>query len=59
METHYEPIGLPTAVCPKVVDKEIGSITAPVTGSSGDPACTANVPKPWTGDGARGGVAMG
>lgn len=25
----------------------------------GEPACTARVPKPWTGEGARGGVSIG
>ena len=36
-----------------------GAITAPVTGSSGLPACTASVPKPFTGDAALGGVSIG
>ncbi|KAL1862692.1 hypothetical protein VTK73DRAFT_6682 [Phialemonium thermophilum] len=54
----YSPTGLPTLVWAKVVDREMGSITAPVTGSCGEPACTASVPKPCTGDGARGGVEM-
>jgi hypothetical protein len=53
------PTGFPTLVCANVVDSEIGSMTAPVTGSCGLPACTANVPKRCTGDGARGGVSMG
>ncbi len=53
------PTGLPTAVWAKVVDSEMASMTAPVAGSCGDPACTARVPNPWTGDGARGGVVMG
>ena len=35
------------------------SMTAPVTGSCGDPAWTALVPNLCTGDGARGGVSMG
>lgn len=34
-----------------------GAMTAPVTGSNGAPACTANVPKLWTGVGARAGVS--
>ena len=34
-------------------------ITAPVMGSWGLPAWTARVPKPWTGDGALGGVSIG
>lgn len=34
-------------------------MTAPVTGSWGEPAWTARVPNLWTGDGARGGVSMG
>lgn len=54
----YKPTGLPTAVCAKVVEREIGAITAPVVGSIGEPACTARVPKLWTGEGARGGVSM-
>lgn len=29
----YLPIGLPTLVCAKVVEREMDSITAPVTGS--------------------------
>jgi hypothetical protein len=41
------------------VDNEIDSITAPVAGSCGAPAWTARVPKLWTGDGGRGGVATG
>jgi hypothetical protein len=36
-----------------------GSITAPVTGSCGLPACTAKVPNLCTGEGARGGVSIG
>ena len=35
-----------------------GSITAPVTGSCSEPAWTASVPNPWTGEGARGGVSI-
>jgi hypothetical protein len=54
----YKPTGLPTAVCAKVVEREIGAMTAPVVGSMGEPACTARVPKLWTGEGARGGVSM-
>ena len=38
--------------------KRTASMTAPVVGSCGLPACTARVPKLWTGDGARGGVSM-
>lgn len=34
------------------------SMTAPVEGSWGLPACTANVPKLCTGDDARGGVSI-
>lgn len=37
----------------------MGSMTAPVVGSMGDPACTASVPNPWTGVGERGGVSIG
>ena len=55
----YAPSGCPTADCAKVVEREMGSITAPVTGSCGEPAWTARVPNLWTGDGARGGVSMG
>lgn len=39
-------------------DELTGSITAPVTGSMGDPACTANVPNAWSGEGALGGVSI-
>jgi hypothetical protein len=39
--------------------KRTASMTAPVTGSWGLPAWTARVPKPCTGEGARGGVSMG
>lgn len=39
--------------------REMDSMTAPVAGSCGLPACTARVPNPWTGEGARGGVEMG
>lgn len=53
------PTGLPTADCANVVLSEMGSMTAPVTWSMGAPAWTARVPKPWTGDGARGGVSIG
>lgn len=53
------PIGLPTEDCAKVVLREMGSITAPVTLSIGAPAWTARVPKRWTGEGARGGVSIG
>ena len=35
-----------------------GSMTAPVTGSCGEPAWTARVPNLWTGEGARGGVSI-
>ncbi len=34
----YAPTGLPTADCAKVVEREMGSITAPVVGSCGLPA---------------------
>ena len=37
----------------------MGSMTAPVEGSWGEPAWTARVPKPWTGVGGRGGVVTG
>lgn len=44
---------------PDVVDMSLtDSITAPVTGSWGLPAWTANVPNPWTGEGALGGVSI-
>ena len=55
LEYSYKPIGLPTAVCANVVERDNGSITAPVVGSMGEPACIASVPKLYTGDGARGG----
>lgn len=34
----YLPIGLPTLVCAKVVERDMDSMTAPVTGSCGEPA---------------------
>lgn len=71
----YSPTGFPTAVWAKVVEREIwecqgkdmcmqegrytDSMTAPVTGSIGDPACTARVPNFCTGEGALGGVSIG
>ena len=39
--------------------REIGSMTAPETGSIGAPSWTARVPNLWTGEGARGGVSIG
>lgn len=38
--------------------KRTDSMTAPVAGSCGLPACTARVAKLYSGDGARGGVSM-
>jgi hypothetical protein len=51
-------MGRPTAVCAKVVDKDIGAMTAPVEGSRGEPAWTARVPNPCTGEGALAGVSI-
>ncbi len=37
----------------------MGSITAPLVESMGEPAWTASVPNLWIGEGARGGVSIG
>jgi hypothetical protein len=58
-EFAYSPTGFPNPVWANVVLRLIDSITAPVTGSCGLPACTASVPNLCTGDGARGGVSIG
>lgn len=57
-EYSYRPMGLPKDVWANVVEREMGAMTAPVEGSMGEPACTARVPKLWTGVAARMGVSM-
>lgn len=42
----------------EVYGKNTDSMTAPVLGSRGLPACTARVPKFCRGEGARGGVSI-
>ena len=42
-----------------MLERDIGSMTAPDTGSMGAPSWTARVPNLWTGEGARGGVSIG